>query len=128
MMPVPPLGPALPVPPVCPAGPTLPVPPVTPVLPREPKTTTHVAYASQTLQSLLFILSSPLFLTHLSGAQNIHKLSKLLCKFFFWKIYTYPPPHDANNIEQYTFITVFLGNLAPVPLHYVTLEWPLETI
>ena len=96
MMPVPPLGPALPVPPVCPAGPTVPVPPVTPVLPREPKTTTHVAYASQTLQSLLFILSSPsLFLTHLSGAQNIHKLSKLLCKFLSGK---FTPTHPLITL------------------------------
>ena len=44
-----------------------------------------------------------------------------------WKLDPHPPPRNANNIEHYTFITLFSGKSdTPHPhLHYVTLEWPL---
>ena len=37
-----------------------------------------------------------------------------------------PPPRNANNVEPYTFVTLFPEKLTlPHPLlHYVTLEWP----
>ena len=39
----------------------------------------------------------------------------------------HPPPRNANNIEHYTFVTLFPGKSdTPHPhLRYVTLEWPL---
>ena len=40
---------------------------------------------------------------------------------------SHPPPRNANNIEHYTFVTLFSRKSDPPPphLHYVTLEWPL---
>ena len=37
-----------------------------------------------------------------------------------------PPPHNANNIEHYTFVTLFSRKSDPPHPHlrYVTLEWP----
>ena len=45
---------------------------------------------------------------------------------FFGKVDPHPPHRNANNIEPYTFVTLFPENLRhPHPhLHYVTLEWP----
>ena len=44
-----------------------------------------------------------------------------------WKLDPHTPPRNANNIEPYTFVTLFSGKFdTPHPhLHYVTLEWPL---
>ena len=46
--------------------------------------------------------------------------------FFFFKFDTHPPPHNANNVEPYIFVTLFRGNLTPSHprRRYVTLEWP----
>ena len=46
---------------------------------------------------------------------------------FFWKLDPHPPPRNANNIEHYTFVTLFSRKSdTPHPhLRYVTLEWPL---
>ena len=40
--------------------------------------------------------------------------------------WTPPPPHNANNFGQYTFVTLICVD-TPLPhsLHYVTLECPL---
>ena len=46
---------------------------------------------------------------------------------FVWKLYPHPPPRNANNIEPYTFVTLFSGKFDTPPhphLRYVTLEWP----
>ena len=45
---------------------------------------------------------------------------------FFWKLDPHPPPRNANNIEYYTFVTLFSRKSdTPHPhLRYVTLEWP----
>ena len=43
---------------------------------------------------------------------------------FFWKIDTHPSLVNANNIEQFTFVTLFSRKFETT-LHYVTLEWPL---
>ena len=42
-------------------------------------------------------------------------------------IFLKPPPRNANNIEHYTFVTLFSRKSdTPHPhLRYVTLEWPL---
>ena len=40
---------------------------------------------------------------------------------------THPPPRNSNNVEPYTFVTLFSGK-ADTPhtqLRYVTLEWHL---
>ena len=44
-----------------------------------------------------------------------------------WKLDPHPPPRNANNIEHYTFVTLFPGiSDTPHPhLRYVTLEWSL---
>ena len=44
-----------------------------------------------------------------------------------WKLDPHPLPRNANNIEPYTFVTLFSGKSDPPPPHlrYVTLEWPL---
>ena len=46
---------------------------------------------------------------------------QVLCKAFFWKIYTHPPTRNANNIEPYTFVMLFSGKsdnrLPPTVLH-----------
>ena len=51
---------------------------------------------------------------------------KCYVTLFFCKLDPHPPPRNANNIEHYTFITLFSGKSdTPHPhLHYVTLEWP----
>ena len=38
-----------------------------------------------------------------------------------------PPPRNANNVEPYTFVTLFSGkpDTLKLPLCYVTLKWPL---
>ena len=44
----------------------------------------------------------------------------------FWKMDPHQPPRNANNIEHYTFVTLFSRKAdTPHPhLCYVTLEWP----
>ena len=51
---------------------------------------------------------------------------KCYVTLFFWKLDPHPPPRSANNIEHYTFVTLFSRKSdTPHPhLHYVTLEWP----
>ena len=46
---------------------------------------------------------------------------------FVWILDPHPPPRNANNVEPYTFVTLFPGKVdTPHPhLHYVKLEWPL---
>ena len=55
---------------------------------------------------------------------------KCYITLFFWKLDPHPPPRNANNIEHYTFVTLFSRKSdTPHPhLHYVTLEWPLIII
>ena len=50
---------------------------------------------------------------------------KCFVTLFFWKLDHHPPPRNADNIEQYTFVTYFFPeNQTPPPhLRYVTLEW-----
>ena len=56
---------------------------------------------------------------------------QVLHKFFFLEIGPpppHPPPRSANNVEPYTFVTLFSRKLDPPPhtrLRYVTLEWSL---
>ena len=40
----------------------------------------------------------------------------------------HPPHRNANNVEPYTFVTLFSGKavIPHPPWHYVTLEWPLS--
>ena len=53
---------------------------------------------------------------------------KCYVTLFFWKLDPHPPPRNANNIEHYTFVTLF-SRKSDTPSHphlrYVTLEWPL---
>ena len=52
----------------------------------------------------------------------------MLHNTFFWKLDPHPPLHNANNVEPYTFATLFSGKFDTPPHHhlrYVTLEWPL---
>ena len=45
---------------------------------------------------------------------------------FVWTLDPHPPPHNANNIENYTFVTFYPPAKSDPPhLRYVTLEWPL---
>ena len=47
-------------------------------------------------------------------------------RMLFWQLDPHPPPRNANNIEHYTFVTLFSRKSdTPHPhLRYVTLEWP----
>ena len=36
---------------------------------------------------------------------------QVLRNVFFWKIDTHPPPHNANNIEPYTFVALFFWEI-----------------
>ena len=51
---------------------------------------------------------------------------KCYVTLFSWKFDPHPPPRYANNVEQYTIVTLFSGKAdTPHPLlRYVTLEWP----
>ena len=40
---------------------------------------------------------------------------KCYVTLFFGKLDPHPPPHNANNIEHYTFVTLFPENLPPPP-------------
>ena len=58
---------------------------------------------------------------------TIHELRNAFSR----KFDTHPPPRNANNVEPYTFVTVFFWKFdAPDPpppqLHYVMLEWPKD--
>ena len=52
--------------------------------------------------------------------------SQVLRNAIFLQIGPHPPPRNANNIEHYTFVTLFSGKSDTPPPHlgYVTLEWP----
>ena len=54
---------------------------------------------------------------------------KCYVALFSRKLDPHPPPRNANNVEYYTFVTLFFGKLYTPPppphLRYVTLEWPL---
>ena len=53
---------------------------------------------------------------------------KCYVMLFFWKLDPHPPPRNANNIEHYTFVTLFSRkpDTPPHPhLRYITLECPL---
>ena len=62
--------------------------------------------------------------------QSWHGPFKCFVTLFSWKLDTHPPPRNANNIEAYTFETLFPGKVdTPHPhLRYVTLEWLLNGI
>ena len=52
---------------------------------------------------------------------------EVLRNAIFLEIGPHPTPRNANNIEHYTFVTLFSGKYyhPPLPhLRYVTLEWP----
>ena len=56
---------------------------------------------------------------------------QVLRNAFFLKIGPPPTPRNANNVEPYTFITLFSGKFHTPPhlqLRYVTLEWPLTML
>ena len=38
---------------------------------------------------------------------------KCYVTLFFGKLDPHPPPHNANNIKHYTFVTLLLENLTP---------------
>ena len=67
--------------------------------------------------------------TVVKNFQHILGLGPFKCyvTLFFWKLDPHPPPRNANNIEQYTFVTLFSrkGDTPHPHLRYVTLEWPL---
>ena len=42
-----------------------------------------------------------------------------------WKTNTYPPHHNANNIEQYSTYQVLSGKFDPRGVPTPLLEWPL---
>ena len=48
---------------------------------------------------------------------------QVLRNAFFWKLDPHPPPRTANNIEPYTFATLF--SRKSETLRYILLEWPL---
>ena len=54
---------------------------------------------------------------------------QVLRNAIFLEIGPPPTPRNANNIENYTFVTLFPENQTPPPRHphlrYITLEWPL---
>ena len=41
---------------------------------------------------------------------------QVLRNTFFWKLDHHPPPRNANNIEPYTFVTLFSGKCDTLPL------------
>ena len=55
---------------------------------------------------------------------NLIGAIQVLRNAFSWKLDLHPPPHNANDVEPYTFVTLFPRKCRP-HLHYVTLEWPL---
>ncbi len=68
-----------------------------------------------------------------SVIKSLRGHSSVTYRNFFWKLDPHSPPRNANNIEHYTFVTLFLENLThPYPhLRYVTLEWspcPLDLL
>ena len=52
---------------------------------------------------------------------------QVLRNTIFLQIGPHPPPRNVNNIEHYTFVTLFPENRTPPHPHlrYVTLEWSL---
>ena len=41
---------------------------------------------------------------------------QVLRNAFFWKLDPHPPPRNANNIEPYTYVTLFSGKCdTPLP-------------
>ena len=63
---------------------------------------------------------------HICGVSRLGPF-KCYVTLFFWKLDPHLPPRNANNIEYYTFVTLFSQKIRhPHPhLRYVTLEWPL---
>ena len=58
-----------------------------------------------------------------SGKTRIYLLwrpFKCYVTAFFWKIDTHPPPRNANNVELYTFVTLFLRKVDTPNLHCIT--------
>ena len=52
---------------------------------------------------------------------------KCYVTLFFWKLDPHPPRRNVNNVEHYTFVTLFSRKSDTPPhthLRYVTLEWP----
>ena len=73
---------------------------------------------------LFFVANAP---NHIPGLSRKGPF-KCYVTLFFWKLDPHPPPRNANNIEHYTFVTLFSRKSdTPHPhLRYVTLEWPLS--
>ena len=55
---------------------------------------------------------------------------KCYVTLFVWILDPHPPPRNANNVEPYTFVTLFPGKVDTPHHHlrYVTLEWPLTRV
>ena len=67
-----------------------------------------------------------MILAHRAPQNNFSRIClwpfKCYVTLFFWKLYTHPPPRNANNIEPYTFVMLFSRKFVtlPPPLRYVT--------
>ena len=73
---------------------------------------------------------SAVYIFHQNCVLDRYGAIQVLRNAFFWKLDPHPPPpppRNANNIEPYTFETLFFQKFeTPHPhLRYVTLEWPL---
>ena len=64
------------------------------------------------------------------GSNPPLRASQVLRNAIFLEIGPPPPPRNANNIEHYTFVTLFSRKSdTPHPhLRYLTLEWPLASV
>ena len=81
------------------------------------------------VQQIIDVLQERLLFDLLSRSTLVGKGPfKCYVTLFFWKLDPHPPPRNANNIEHYTFVTLFSRKSdTPHPhLRYVTLEWPLS--
>ena len=81
----------------------------------------------QLLSFLTCVSHSNSVITHMCHSRLVlAKKPFVLRDDFFLKFHTDPRPRNANNVEPYTFVTLFPGNLTThSPFHYVTLELAL---
>ena len=72
----------------------------------------NIVYFKINLQSYS---TEPKLVLFLTTDCHIHHKGPFKCyvMLFFGKSDPHPPPRNANNIEHYTFVTLFLENLTP---------------